>query len=486
MPTKQKKTTTSRSNGPVVYDTTFYSWNQELYLDRPFPNSTSWVIWGKHKHWYNNYPGQIDDLYTKSSTFKVVVDRNAAAIHGEGITIEGPPATINGGAMLPQDYLEVIGFSEELLHRISYDLALYNGISLRVILNRSEQVKQNDKIVGVYHTRFSDIRVGAPETPQRPICAYWYSPDWSKVTESGGTLGVKNEPYKPKWFGKFGDEIKSQDGSATRMIYEYIYSPISDFYPLPDVTSCFDALQLGVDLIDFQKSYIANGMTGSAIMYVPFVSSDPSNTGSELNDEDRAVLNKYKKQILDDMTGKNNAGKIALIFYNPNSVNDEGQPIGVPKIESPVQEKNDTKYLDIQKEVRQTITTGLNIISGELFGIPSAGGFSSQSEMLLTANELHYNLVIRPKQKLIERVISNILTYAGFVDFEITMRQSKPIQRNLTVELVEKGIITADEYREKVLGLDPIKPAPDGAETDGGVSLPAKSRFRRMLQMLSD
>ena len=438
----------------MLFDVTSFTWNEEAkpivgsYLSR-----VPWVVWGTDKKYYNIYPLKIEELYAKNATFKTIIKRNANSILGEGIYFEkdslGNTEVIDfaGRQFTAEGYLKFIGLDNFVLTKLAYDISLWNGCALQVVTN-----KEGTSPLRVRHTHFSKIRIERPTDPDsdQPI-AYYVSPDWSFVNYNGNPKpGYQN--YKPIRIPKLGvgEEI------GVRMIYNYEYCPISEYYPMPDAESCYKALKLTIDIIDYQEAYIENGMQGSSIIYIPYVPVDTA-PGESLSQKDKAEIERIKKQIREELTGKQNAGRATIITFNPKATDNAGNPIGVPRIESPINERNDLKFIEIQKEANQSFLTGLNIISPELFGIPSSGGFSSQSEMLLTANQLHYSQIVVPKQKLLLDTITELLSMVGFKSKPM-IKNNLPVMNLITVQAVHEGIFTHDEYREQY-GYEP-KPKP--------------------------
>lgn len=230
-------------------------------------------------------------------------------------------------------------------------------------------------------------------------------------------------------------------------MYETMYCPISDYYPFPDCESCQRSLWILNKIVEYQGNYISNGMVGSGMLYMPYI---PINTAPEqpLSSEDAQAIARIKEDITTSLNGVNNAGKLTIIFYNPMAKDGNGDPVGIPKIDKALEDKNDAKFIEMLQESTQLALTGLNVISRELFGIPSSGGFSSQANMLLTANEIHYNTVIVPKQKILTRMLDRLLADAGYTA-RVSIANSLPVAYNISIEEVAAGVFTIDEYREQ-------------------------------------
>jgi len=388
------------------------------------------VPWGMSPH-ENLYPLKIESLYLRSPYFRRITDDKAEQLQGDGLQFTGD------GAALAQAWLADTGFTEETLEALAFDLALYNGCALQVIWNRGLT-----QVVGLHHTKLANLRAGKPGSNSGAPEAYYYSADWQVVNTLGQLRSKRYNEYAPVALPVYAPGKPAN----TQVLYGRMYSPVTDYYPLPDAESVFEELSLGTDVVGFQRRYVENGMVSSAIVYVPFAPEQTA-PGEDLSEHDRTQLDRKRRQIMEDLTGNLKAGQLSIIWFNPYLTDKDGQPTGVPRIERPVEEKNDEKFIEIQRESRQAFLTGLGVVSGELYGIPKPGGFSSQAEMLLTAHELTYTKLIRPKQEVVLRMLKRLLRDAGYPGVELHVKARQPVAQRLTPEMVAAGIFSADEFR---------------------------------------
>jgi hypothetical protein len=121
----------------------------------------------------------------------------------------------------------------------------------------------------------------------------------------------------------------------------------------------------------------------------------------------------------------------------------------------PIQDNNDKKFLEVLKSVGQTCLVGLRVVAGELYGLQSLGGFTSQSEHLLAAYELTEKKVIAPKRSVLLRFLNRIAADMG-LDVLVALKPAPPVSRLLTQEMVAAGVVTVDELRQAV-GLEPLQ-----------------------------
>lgn len=427
------------------------SWSQEKIKGEgrgAIRNLIPWVIWGTGECFYNIYPDSIIELYERNATLRAVTDRNKSAILGDELNIDNDtPQTVAGILITPTEYLDLIGLDAAAREAIAADISLWNGAAIQVGFAPETRIPN-----GVKQVKFYKIRTGVPDSEGNINCSY-ICQEWSLVGKSN-KLPLKGYTRDARQFNTPRRIASLGQGEELELMVFKQYSPISEYYPMPDCESCREALKVSNDIIDFQLGYINNGMNASGVMYIPYTPRSTPPGDPQLSQADQDQINQLKKHVGDQLAGTKNAGKILIVTYNPQATDANGNPIGLPKIEAAPSDRNDQKFLEIQKESRQSILTGLNVVSPELFGIPNPGGFTSQSEMLLTANEIHYNLIIKPKQQLYLKFVNEILKMAGF-EATASVTNSLPITYKITPEMVTAGIFTIDEFREQ-FGYQPI------------------------------
>lgn len=392
--------------------------------------------WGLEPPWENTYPAKIEELYLGSPYFRRVTDEKAEQIAGEGLKVEGT------GARAAEQRLQQWGITPELLTAAAYDIALFNGTALEVEWAAPGQIRQ------VVHRKIAHLRPARETAPEGPA-AWYYTTDWQLINRRGEVRQPRYKAYAPRRIASFN----TQQPTGWQLLYLRKYSPANAHFPLPEAESVYNELRLGMEVVRYQLHYIENGMTASAIAYVPYP-LDPRT--KKLNDEDVQELERRRKALAEELTGKMRAGQLSIIWFNPYLTDHKGEPVGVPRLEKPIEEKNEQKFIEVQRESRQAFLTGLGVVSGELYGIPRAGGFSSQSELLLTAHELTYNQLIRPKQQLLLGGLERLLRAEGYTGLRLHLGKRSPVTRQLSPEWVEQGLLTRDEFR-RAHGLPPLE-----------------------------
>ena len=374
-----------------------------------------------------------------------VVDYRASQIVGEGLTVEGN----NKDMILGR--LNKIGLTQNNLAKMAKDLSLFDATALQVVFTRDMQ-----SIAQVHPTSVSNVRVGLPSEETGEIESYFVSKDWSLVNHKGNVNIKTNKFATPKEIQKFNEvndpQVNLQE-EPLQMIFDKIENPVSDFYPIPKAESVYDELVFLGDITQFMRNYVENGMVNSALYFQPFT---PSGANGDLTDDDLKEVARIKEEFQENFTGKSNAGSVWLQFYDPSHVRDNG--VGMPKLEKPVEDSNPDKFLNAVKDAWQSAMTGLGVVSPDLFGVRTASGFASQSDELITADELSFNQDGKPLQDVLLEVVNKLVERDEELskqEFQLSFTRELPVKRNPDPAMINAGVITKDEARE-MMGLPPL------------------------------
>jgi hypothetical protein len=116
-------------------------------------------------------------------------------------------------------------------------------------------------------------------------------------------------------------------------------------------------------------------------------------------------------------------------------------PTRAPQIESFPLSDADKQYQFLSEETAKQIMVGHRVVSPLIHGIREANGFGSNKDEMLVGLEIFNNQVIKPYQRIIERVFTPILG-------EINIEMNSPFDKEVLV--VEQTIQTA-ELKKKVV-----------------------------------
>lgn len=436
-----------------------FRWGEELppqeFEYERFGNIVIWgdrfgKRYGDHYEKPNNYPRRFEEMYLKNGNYRRIVEDIARGIAGNGIVVEGNDTEKLQGALLS------VGMSHSYLYKLAVDMAMYNGVASTLTWTKGTTAGLTaSKLHTVNQIKIARLRAAVPsvDSPIGQKEGYWYTPDWTKVT--GFTLDGWREPYKPKFFPLYGLEPKHE---ASEIVYDWLYNPVSDYYPVPDGQSVFKELQIDNEITAHQLNFINNGMMSSGLIFMPYRPVSTAQNAEEVANQDAERMRKIEQQLKKKLTGTRKAGNVAMIFYDPTvgGVAQNGQRSPVrPEFQNPVETNNDEKFLKLTEMNREKALTGLGVVSQELFGINKATGFTSQSNTLITAEKITENKVYAPKRDVVIKHLNKIAG-AFNLDATVTISPKLSFASELTPEMAAAGLVTVNEWRE-ARGLAPLE-----------------------------
>lgn len=303
-----------------------------------------WVMNGEDNQMYKD----IITSYYGSPTNSAIIDSYARYIYGLGLNIE-------------QAFI-----TKTDLRKICFDMVLFGEASFEIT------PKGN-----LYHIEKDKLLPNKAEDGE--IKSYWYSFDWSDTR--------KYEPKKIPVFG-FGKKTENQ-------CFVIKSNQVGQFYfGNPSYISALPYCEVESELANYYVNHIKNGMSFGHVINV--------NGGKPESEED---LNKFSKQIRNQLTGSNNAGKFLLSFND----NKESETT-ISALEVSDAHK---QYEFLTQEAQNKICISHKVVSGAILGITKSTGFSSNAEEIETAfNETYLN-VIQPIQENIIDAIEFIKGLSG-------------------------------------------------------------------------
>lgn len=397
-----------------------------------------WIPWGIEKNFVNLYPDKIELLFIRSSILRRVATDNAAAIVGEGLTFEG------ADKKQAAEMFAAAGVDLEFLTRCAQDISLFNGMAAQV--SWANNPETGPFPASVRHQKIARVRVERTDETTGAGGGFYVSSDWAGVDSQGKPKQGWDDSVSPVRLPAYGT------GKKVNLYYGSLYSPATDYYPLPDAESCYNALAVGIEIEEYQRRYVQNNMSLGAIIQAYFTPAS-TNPGQPLSEEDQQVFESLKRQYTDELVGVVNAGKTVVTFLDPRATTPDG---ALPEIKfiQPVEEHNDKKFLEVQNYCNQAALTGLGVVAKELYGLSSNSGFTSQSDQLITAFRLTERKTIAPKRAVLLEFLNRIASDMGLA-VSVDLKPAPPISFQLTPDMVAAGIVTADEYRESI-GLQPL------------------------------
>jgi PBSX family phage portal protein len=173
-----------------------------------------------------------------------------------------------------------------------------------------------------------------------------------------------------------------------KILHLHEYSPLSDYYGVPDWVSCLLHIMLAWESDDFRRKFYKNGAHAGVVVLLK--------GARDLSQEQRETI----KSKFKDSKG---AGNFRTIFVSTNHADAEIQIIGVAK-EAPVRDD----YMDIKQSTRESIITahGLPARMMSIILDRSGAGIAGkvQDEMAL-----FNRMYVEPEQIRLESFLSPLL-----------------------------------------------------------------------------
>lgn len=419
-----------------------------------------WIPWGK----LNDEPDKYLELLETNAMFARIMAVIAAMIQGDGLTFKGPDAKI------VEVWLGEMGVDSEFIERCAWDLAVLNCVGIRV----SRTSRANGGVIAsLEHLPAANLRSGKPDKFGRVMEGY-YAVDWDMIDTNGRLVrGLREVTKNKEYYEVESMPVYNFDKvESIQLLWRNKTSPRRTFYPLPAVSSAYNTLLLQDEIIKFHLNSIQNGASSTMVLTYPRSRYIASEEGSEAQTQaqlEQAEIDKLVDTIAKDLKGVQNAGKPIVLTYDPNN------PEWKPSMQAFPSSDNDKKWTTLISLNEITVLTALGVPSGELVGIPKPTGFSSKADELLTALETMRVQTINPLQNLLTESLNRIVADMGF-RCEVGILDNNPISIKLTLDMVNAGVVTKDEYREMSLGLEPMIPAAEPAATPAPAMPAPKSK----------
>jgi len=358
---------------------------QEILLSRYEPveaiekeNRSGWIDYGNN----NLFPQHLINLYHNSPIHNALTNSIAFMIEGQGT-----------GTIL-----------DNALQGISFDLKLQGAFVAEVIWSMDFT-----RVVQINHLPFENCRL-AYDRDEDDITGIWYSKDWANTRSKKG---------KPEFIPAFNPSIAQEQ--PRQVIYAHGMSAGSVYYPKPDYFGALNYIELSYQMGLYHVNNILNGLFPSFI--INFLNGIPQ------KEEREAIRREWETRL----SGANNAGKFLMTFNE--------DPTRAPQIEAFPLSDADKQYQFLSEETAKQIMVGHRVVSPLIHGIRDTTGFGSNKDEMLVGLEIFNNQVIKPYQRIIERVFTPILG-------EVNIEMNSPFDAEVVV--VEPTVQTA-ELKKKVV-----------------------------------
>jgi hypothetical protein len=344
-------------------------------------NRSGWIDYGQN----NLFPQHLINLYQNSPIHNALVNSISYMIEGQGT-----------GTIL-----------DNALQGIAFDLKLQGAFVAEVIWSMDFT-----RVVQINHLPFENCRL-AYDKEEDDITGIFYSKDWANTRSKRG---------KPEFIPAFNPSIAQEQ--PRQVIYAHGMSAGSVYYPKPDYFGALNYVELSYQMGLYHVNNILNGLFPSFI--INFLNGIPQ------KEEREAIRREWETRL----SGAANAGKFLMTFNE--------DPTRAPQIEAFPLSDADKQYQFLSEETAKQIMVGHRVVSPLIHGIRDTTGFGSNKDEMLVGLEIFNNQVIKPYQRIIERVFTPILG-------EINIEMNSPFDPEVVV--VEPTVQTA-ELKKKVIAAE--------------------------------
>ena len=342
-------------------------------------NRAGWIDYG-----FNNlFPQHLITLYYNSPIHNALTNSIAYMIEGKGT-----------GTIL-----------DNALQGIAFDLKLQGSFCAEVIWSLDFT-----RIVQINHLPFENCRL-AYDKDEDDITGIFYSKDWANTRSKKG---------KPEFIPAFNPSIAQEQ--PRQVIYAHGMMAGSSYYAKPDYFGALNYVELSYQMGMYHVNNILNGLFPSFI--INFLNGIPQ------KEEREAIRREWETRL----SGASNAGKFLMTFNE--------DPARAPQIESFPLSDADKQYQFLSEETAKQIMVGHRVVSPLIHGIRDTTGFGSNKDEMVVGLEIFNNQVIKPYQRIIERVFTPILG-------EINIEMNSPFDAEVVVE----PTVQTAELKKKVVAV---------------------------------
>jgi hypothetical protein len=341
-------------------------------------NRAGWIDYGQN----NLFPQHLINLYQNSPIHNALTNSIAYMIEGQGT-----------GTIL-----------DNALQGIAFDLKLQGAFVAEVIWSMDFT-----RVVQINHLPFENCRL-AYDKEEDDITGIFYSKDWANTRSKRG---------KPEFIPAFNPSIAQEQ--PRQVIYAHGMSAGSVYYPKPDYFGALNYVELSYQMGMYHVNNILNGLFPSFI--INFLNGIPQ------KEEREAIRREWETRL----SGAANAGKFLMTFNE--------DPTRAPQIQDFPLSDADKQYQFLSEETAKQIMVGHRVVSPLIHGIRDTTGFGSNKDEMLVGLEIFNNQVIKPYQRIIERVFTPIL---GDINIEMNSPFDAEVVEPTTQAIELKKKVVAD------------------------------------------
>lgn len=383
-----------------------------------------WILYGAT----NDYPLFLIDLAKRSGFHSSCLISKTNMLYGGGIGFKGK----DGDVIKAKEFFKLIGIDNLLHLAICCDMAYFGGTYPQIVKGLTEKAAGN--ISKIVRPRFETVRLGeeVEEAKEMIIQQHFYSPDWTKATKTGS-----KEPTPVDAFTQ-----ANWDANKDNLSYAILNrDPLFEYYGKPDYLSesACNSMIADAELSKYDAADVINGMSAGHIITfyrTDFSLSDP--------DKETEIRTKEEEMVKTGLMGSTNVGKVVIQRALPSDAEHAGIEI------TPIPSSNTgSRYKEMCSRLQINILSAHGIVAPELAGIPNLanGGFSSEADKLLVANELvFFNRISMLREPIVK--FYNKLLELGAIQAEVEILNNLPV-RKIISDAMWQYAFTKNEFRSE-------------------------------------
>ncbi|KUG07418.1 hypothetical protein ASU33_13780 [Solirubrum puertoriconensis] len=335
-----------------------------------------WVRYGDN----NAFPEFLMDSVKKSENHSAFISLRENFIKGAALTY--------GDDVKPfLESLDEEGTTvEDLWEDWATDMSILETFAALVRYNRTKTA-----IVAIDYLDSSKVRpskqyaLDKDGNPTLKLRGYWVSADWSNLMQNPA---VFYERFNP-----------SDINETTQLHFYHKRANGQPWLPEVSYVSCLNYVQMEDEMSKYGLNTMLNGFFASAILSVT----------ASMTDEQKQA---FKRAVRDSFTGSENASKLLV---NISETKEGGVEV------TPINAGDNTPMMEaLSSKAQQAIATA-HRCHPALAGVQGNTGFSSEAQLLKSAQEQFQKNVISHLQKPMVAFLKKVLKFNGYADAEFAV-----------------------------------------------------------------
>jgi len=377
-----------------------------------------WVFFGQRNLW----PEQMRLLADNCAPLEASAQMLSRLIAGKGLTFHSKDGSELPEAQRVFDTWMMDTTQEDFLNATAYDIAMFNGLSW--VPRRS-----SSDIVRLDHLDVMRLRSGELRDDGKPDTFYWCA-NWAKRSRLSETTGRFKVRSLPRYRGDVAE--------AEAILYTKTYKQGQDVYAIPWWTGIIKAAEVWTSVDAYNKAQIDTGFSASVHLHT-------------FTNKDESALDKYDEKVMNAYSGSMGRG----IFHTYGTPEE-----GSPQITVLPRGNHAGELDEIRTEAANVIYAGYGMPK-ILMGADASTGMDGAANAIRQAHQTVLQMLVIPKQQMITKTLVRLMNDVGLKDvWECRIDQIDLVnegQDEVLGRQATMAAMTKNEYRERVLDLEPLE-----------------------------